>query len=140
MKMKLVSADNGVYILECKDQFRVAHLQAIDNIRWSFIKMDNQCEPVSTRVVQMFGKQKHTRNRNVALKVASAILRSLPVCEYGISFICINKRWNQVIKDAMELAVEELKIIDEGNKWDYEKQCLQELLNSSCFGGDYEKE
>jgi hypothetical protein len=29
-----MSADNGIYILQTKDGYRVAHLQAIDNIYW----------------------------------------------------------------------------------------------------------
>ena len=29
-----MSSDNGVYILHCKDGYRVTHAQAIDNIYW----------------------------------------------------------------------------------------------------------
>lgn len=32
-----MSADNGIYILKTKDQYRVAHLQSIDNVSWSII-------------------------------------------------------------------------------------------------------
>lgn len=125
-----MSADNGVYILECKDQFRVAHLQAIDNIRWSFIEKQSQQLPVPTRVVEMFGKVKYTRSRDTALRVASAILGSLPVCEYGINYININKRWNTVVREAKDLAIKELESIEGVREWDYEKEQILELLNS----------
>lgn len=35
-----MSADNGIYILKTKDQYRVAHLCAIDNVTWSVIDGD----------------------------------------------------------------------------------------------------
>jgi hypothetical protein len=36
-----MSADNGIYILETKDEFRVIHAQAIENIYWHFDCCDN---------------------------------------------------------------------------------------------------
>lgn len=56
-----MSADNGIYILKLKDQCRVAHLQAIDNIYWSEFESDITTakryhrEIVPTRVVEMWG-------------------------------------------------------------------------------------
>lgn len=32
-----MSADNGIYLLQTKDGYRVAHLQAIDNIYWWYV-------------------------------------------------------------------------------------------------------
>ena len=32
-----MSSDNGIYILKTKDQYRVAHLRAIDYVTWSMI-------------------------------------------------------------------------------------------------------
>lgn len=41
-----MSADNGIYILQTKDQYRVAHLCAIDNVLWSAVDGDwqNNCK------------------------------------------------------------------------------------------------
>jgi hypothetical protein len=36
-----MSADNGVYILQSKDGFRVTHAQAIENIYWQYTCCDN---------------------------------------------------------------------------------------------------
>ena len=65
-----MSADNGIYILKTKDQYRVAHLCAIDNVTWSVIDgdwctdMDKRGKLVPTRVVEMWGNCKYTRNKN----------------------------------------------------------------------------
>ena len=61
-----MSADNGIYILKLKDQYRVAHLQAIENIYWSEFECDISTakrynrEIVPTRVVEMWGDCKFT--------------------------------------------------------------------------------
>jgi len=56
-----MSADNGVYILKTKDQYRVAHLQAIENLswsaidgRWDFSEKEKE-RYVPTRVMEMWG-------------------------------------------------------------------------------------
>ena len=36
-----MSADNGIYILKTNDGYRVAHLQAIDNIYWWYSCCNN---------------------------------------------------------------------------------------------------
>ena len=36
-----MSADNGVYILETRDGFRVSHLQSIENMYWWYDCCDN---------------------------------------------------------------------------------------------------
>ena len=38
-----MSADNRVYILQTKDGFRVAHLQAIEDIYWWYVCCNNPC-------------------------------------------------------------------------------------------------
>lgn len=47
-----MSIDNGVYILQCRDQFRV---KAIDNIHWSFLDelgMTNEVMPSRMNVYE----------------------------------------------------------------------------------------
>lgn len=94
-----MSADNGVYILQLKDQYRVKHLQAIDNLFWD----DEGCmmnDIVPLRAVKMFGSCRYTRNFDTAVKIASYILRELSTCEYGIQIIPCNKKWKQILREA----------------------------------------
>lgn len=35
-----MSADNGIYILKLKDQYRVAHHQSVENVYWSEFGVD----------------------------------------------------------------------------------------------------
>lgn len=114
-----MSADNGVYILKCKDQYRVAHLQAIENVFWSCINGSWQDRKytkgklVPTRVVEMWGECKFTRNFETALSMANKWCSSLPICEYGVSIITYNKTWKHIVEDAKEYAVKEIQFLSE---------------------------
>lgn len=70
-----MSADNGIYILKTKDQYRVAHLCAIDNVTWSVINgdwntdMNKRGKLVPTRVVEMWGNCKLQEMKTKHLKL-----------------------------------------------------------------------
>ena len=136
-----MSADNGIYILKTKDQYRVAHLCAIDNVTWSVIDgdwctdMDKRGKLVPTRVVEMWGNCKYTRNENKAFDIAHKWASSLPICEYGVNVITYNKTWNHIVEDAKKYAEEEIDFInkqgtDGKNEW-YKCQLerLQKIIN-----------
>lgn len=78
-----MSADNGIYILECKDQYRVIHAQAIENLYWTFLDgMMSVDKPVSTRIVEMYGDSKYTRDINMARNIAFLMEKRYPILEY----------------------------------------------------------
>ncbi|MBD5157329.1 MAG: hypothetical protein HDT13_06830 [Butyrivibrio sp.] len=116
-RVKSVSADNGIYILKTKDQYRVAHLRAIDNVFWSYAgdsrkrTVVSQNRLVPTRVVEMWGGCKFTRSREKALKIAYRWAGRLPVCEYGVKIVSYNKKWKDILKDAKEYARKESEFI-----------------------------
>ena len=125
-----MSADNGIYILKTKDQYRVAHLCAIDNVSWSIIDGDwwnndstrGKCVP--TRVVEMWGDCKFTRDESKALSIACKWACCLPVCEYGVNIITYNKTWKQILKDARVYAKKEIEFIKRSN---LENMCSYKL-------------
>jgi hypothetical protein len=127
-----MSADNGIYILECKDQYRVIHAMAIDNLWYSHINENNN-QLVPTRIVNYFGKSKYTRDINMARNIAFSMAKRQPILEYGINSIEIkDKTWNQIVREAKELAPLEIKAIQErGNdgRWDWNIQRLEEVIN-----------
>ena len=125
-----MSADNGIYILKTKDQYRVIHAQAIDNLSWSHIKRNSQREMISTRIVEYYGNSRYTRDVEIAQKVAFAMSKRYPVLEYGISILRINKTWNQIIKEAKELAPKEIEVLKSRNdgRWDWDIERLEEIL------------
>ncbi len=136
-----MSADNGIYILKTKDQYRVAHLQAIDNVSWSVIDGDwknsestrGKCVP--TRVVEMWGDCKFTRDEGKALRLAHNWASKFPICEYGVYVITYNKTWKHILKDAQKYAKKEIEFIKKSGKenmWSYELQQLQKIAE-----GDY---
>lgn len=135
-----MSADNGIYILKTKDQYRVAHLQAIDNVSWSIIdgdwqnKKETRGKCVPTRVIEMCGKCKYTRDENVAYRIAHKWASSLPICEYGVNVITYNKTWKHIVEDAKEYAKKEIDYIREtgdGNRCDIER--LESIVDGSYF-------
>lgn len=127
-----MSADNGIYILKTKDQYRVAHLQAIENVYWSAIDgSHDKCVP--TRVVEMWGECKFTRDASKALSMANKWASKLPICEYGVNVITYNKTWKHILEDAKEYAKKEIDFIKNQNQerwWDMDK--LQKIADG-CY-------
>ena len=137
-----MSADNGIYILRTKDQYRVAHLQAIDNVSWSIIDGDWQNKKstrgkcVPTRVVAMWGNCKFTRDEGKALSLAHKWANSLPICEYGVNVITYNKTWKQILKDARAYAKKEIEVIKQSGKenmWNYKLPQLQKIADGELL-------
>ena len=95
-----MSADNGVYILKTGNQYRVKHLQAIDNLYWDYCKTQFQNTIVPTRIFEMFCDCKYTYNCETAFKIANNIFKKLSICEYGIQLIDTNMSWGMVLKRA----------------------------------------
>ncbi len=128
-----MSADNGIYILKTKDQYRVAHLQAIDNVYWSAIS-GLQERLVPTRVVEMWGDCKFTRDRSKALDIAHKWANKLTVCEYGVQIITYNKTWKHILEDAKEYAKKEIDFIKSSHqeKW-WNMDRLQKIADGYCI-------
>lgn len=125
-----MSADNGIYILRTRDQYRVAHLQAIDNIRCSAMggcrqEGDQaQMKYVPTRVVEMWGDCECTRDAGRAMDIACAWADRLAECEYGVRVIACDKTWEQILEEARAFAQEELRFIRAQGReawWDMER-------------------
>ena len=127
-----MSADNGIYILKLKDQYRVAHLSAIDNVYYCEMASveDNEyaCRNhklIPTRVVEMWGDCKYTRNFKKALEIANKWCSSLFVCEYGVNVITCNQTWEELLIDATAFAKCELANIIINNHTDL--YCMDKL-------------
>lgn len=111
-----MSADNGIYILETKDGFRVTHAQAIDNLWWWWTderlydnewvkgeqertkenpyqgKGETRTELNPRELRNYFGKCEVFRSDIQALIHARYLEREImnsdcPILEYGIHFI-----------------------------------------------------
>lgn len=83
-----MSADNGIYILNCRDGFRVGHLQAIDNIYWNCRRKEDP-EFNARELFMYFQYSKVYTERLEAMKEAidtyEEIMNSdFPIVEYGI--------------------------------------------------------
>ena len=106
-----MSADNVIYVLELKDQYRIKYMSAPDNIWWSHI--DGQSpSPVASRIVGYFGKSPFFKKKDDAYKHAFKLYEKEEYVEYGVSSLCINKTWLQILKEAREyISKEKLHII-----------------------------
>lgn len=115
-KIKYMSADNGIYILKTKDQYRVTHTQGIDYIYGSVIKnkfsVNSRTKYNPVRVVEVWADCKYTRDESLALKIAHGWALRLPVCEYGVNLINYNKTWKHILEDAKECVKEEIEYIE----------------------------
>jgi len=127
-----MSADNGIYILECKDQYRVIYAHAIDNLFYSHLNPYND-ELVPTRIIESYGKSKYTRNRDLARMIAFSMEKFYQYTEYGIKTFTIDKTWYQVLQEAKRLAPLEIEAIrnktNNDGRWDYDIKRLEEIIN-----------
>ncbi len=84
-----MSADNGIYILQAKDGYRVTHAQAIDNLNW-WPEDSGYREELNPQVVyDYFHASKVFSTKEEALKEAWRLYDGieedgLPI-EYGVS-------------------------------------------------------
>ena len=93
-----MSADNGIYILRTtnKDQpheYRVAHLQAVENYQWDDEKKDYTSDPdvQIKNASEMWAGCQVLFNRTAALEWADKTMREVGYTEYGIQFIEIDR-------------------------------------------------
>lgn len=112
-----MSADNGIYILETKDSYRVTHAQAIENLFYSHIGFHSCEEIVPTRAIEIFGGCKFTRDKEKALKIAHDIEQGM-YTEYGVRIFSTYKSWKQMVNEAKDLAKKELKYLMENERED----------------------
>lgn len=100
-----MSADNGIYILKMKDQSRVIHAQAIENLFWSLETFGQTENLISTRILLYYNNAKSMTFEEAMLKafeMEKEILNDdyCPILEYGISTFTIDKTWNEIVEDA----------------------------------------
>jgi len=93
-----MSADNGVYILitpsyNSGHEYRVQDLQAVDNYSWNDVNGRHTDNPdiLIRNAQEMWATAAVFHNESDAVAAAVHILQTLDVCEYGISFIEINR-------------------------------------------------
>ena len=114
-----MSADNGIYVLKTKDQYRVIHAQGIEYIYGSIIKnrhsIDLRTKYNPVRVFEMWCDCKYTRNESLVLKIAHNWASRLSICEYGVNIVHYNKTWKHILEDAKEYAKKEIEYIESHN-------------------------
>ena len=85
-----MSADNGIYILETIGEYRVQHLQGVDNLWWDDEEEDyvnHITECVKDNAREMWGDAPTFTNKQDVLVYATELAEQYPILEYGISFI-----------------------------------------------------
>lgn len=114
-----MSADNGIYILKTKDQYRVAYFTNPEIMYYSPIIGIYEDEIVSSRAVELWGDSKFTRKESIALHLAHNWASKLPICEYGVNLVKVNKTWKELMKDARTHAKREIDFIKKDSNKDY---------------------
>lgn len=96
-----MSADNGIYILRTRDQYRVAEERAIDRIFYDPEGLELAGGTLNPAVaVEVWGNSRAVRDGDAALEIAVRMLERLPGCEYGIRVFDYPKEWGEICRDA----------------------------------------
>lgn len=129
-----MSADNGIYCLNLKDQSRVIHAQAIDNLWWSFITFSSEKEFVPTRLVEYFCAS-DPMSKESAIEKAFEMSHDYTILEYGVSEFDVDKTWEELVKEAKIIAKKEIKSIMLQDDWNRKKDWYESevsALQSIC--------
>jgi len=94
-----MSADNGIYILSTLKgrgyEYRVAHLQAVENVDWDD-KTKDYTKKDDVRIVNargMWDGCKVFTNEDTAHELAHDLAEDCTILEYGICSVHINKEF-----------------------------------------------
>ena len=82
-----MSADNGIYILRCKDTCKVKECKAIESI----YTVNDKLDPI--RVYYTFKDAETAKDMNEATDISEKLLEALDYCEYGIIVLPTGKQW-----------------------------------------------
>ena len=108
-------------------------LWVVDNaeyMNYSIVEGGYEKEIVPTRAVELWGDSKFTRKESIALHLAHNWASKLPICEYGVNLVKVNKTWKELMKDARTHAKREIDVIKKAgteNYWDMDK--LQKIAD-----------
>lgn len=125
-----MSADNGIYILKTKDQYRVAHFSNAEYMNYSIVKGSYENKIIPTRAVELWGDSKFTRRESIALHLAHNWANELLICEYGVNVVEVNKTWKELMKDAKIYARREIDAIKNAGTEEYwNMELLQKIAD-----------
>lgn len=113
-----MSADNGIYILKLKDEARIIHAQAIENVYWNYTNSD---EDSSLNFAELYWYFQHATitNHEEMYNVAHNMSKGIYVLEYGVSVLEeLDMTWEEVFQKAKEKAIIELHELNTNPKWD----------------------
>lgn len=121
-----MSADNGIYILKLKDQYRIIHAQAIENLWWSHLDNKKHGEMIPTRIYERYSNSPPINNLETTYQTVFEMAQSCTILEYGIQMFELDKTWEQIIKEAKEYAKLEIEAI-KNNGFDWQAYYIPKL-------------
>lgn len=123
-----MSSDNGLYVLQTKDGWRVKHLQAVENLWWSKGEQLDNLNPVA--VYLAFESCIEFTDKKDAFTFAFDWAEDFPILEYGVSELPLDFSeitFEELKQKAVEFAKEEIKYYQKDQKkreqkdlWKYE--------------------
>lgn len=124
-----MSADNGIYILKTRDQYRVAHFQNAEYMYYSYLTENYSNRIISTRAIELWGDCKFTRKESVALHLAHKWEKRLFICEHGVNIVECNKTWKELLKEAKIYAKKEIQAVSNRNERCVDIRMLQKIAD-----------
>lgn len=132
-----MSADNSIIILKTKDEFRVGHFQAHDNLYWIWGDTSNDLI-VPIRVFEFFHNidpisATEENCQEKVLSLAHKLHDEIGYVEYGIIAIEIKNTFKELAKIAMIQADEEIHSISKNKNLSTEKKynAIEEIRNTT---------
>lgn len=124
-----MSADNTIIVLTLRDCYIVKHMQASDNLYFSWFPKNNE-SLVAIRIFENFVDEQIFGGRGEALMCADNLYREIGYVEYGIQQLNLSSlTWEDIEKLALEDVNKEIDILEKSTGFDDELKDLKELRN-----------
>jgi hypothetical protein len=94
-----MSADNTILILKTKDGYRVEHVQASDNLYFTWAGKDkvDSSRPIAARIFEFFQASRFFKDTSSAFDAAIKLKDEIGYVEYGIEHICVDDTFEEVV-------------------------------------------
>jgi len=133
-----MSADNTILILDTRGEYRVEHIQGVDNLWFSWRSKFPTTEPTCARVLEYFMSSTPISSASDVLLKAQSLYDDLEYVEYGIQTVSINKTFREIVDYAIvELREEIRKIPSYGFSNGKESDIIKELKNTIYKAQEY---
>ena len=127
-----MSSDNTILILASKNEYRLVHVQAADDLYFTWTGDPNTSEPVCARVFEFFSSCNPLKEKDKVLLEAQRLYEELDYVEYGIQSVATDKTFKEIVEQAIkdyDNEISSVRQMTHNLSFEHRKDIVNELKN-----------